>query len=84
MMNCKRHFIAACFTLMPPLSGWAEAPVVDDSENFAIMEGQRVAEAPVVNSKYDEPLVNNADQDYAQNDSYQSGKKYDDGPALVQ
>ena len=42
MINCKRHIIAACFTLMLPLTGWSEAPVVDDSENFAIIDGQQV------------------------------------------
>lgn len=74
MINCKKHLIAAGFILMLPLVGWSEAPVVDDSENFAIMNEQRAHEAPVASSKYDNSRVN-----IARNDSYYS----DDGPALA-
>lgn len=69
MINCKKHIIAACFSLSLPLMGWAEAPVVDDSDNFAMMDEQQGYEAPVANPKYDEPVIDNADQDV--------------GPALV-
>ena len=77
MINCKRHIIGAFFTLMLPMTVWSEAPVIDDSENFAIMDGQQVAEAPVVNSKYDEPLIENGQID----DNYSIDSE--DGPALV-
>ena len=40
MINCKKHFIAACFSLIVPTIGFAEAPVVDDSDNFAIIDEQ--------------------------------------------
>ena len=40
----KTHYRFS-FALMLPLTSWSEAPVVDDSENFAIMDGQQVAEA---------------------------------------
>lgn len=63
---------------MFPLAGWSEAPVVDDSENFAIIEGQQVQEAPVVGSKYDEPQF-----EVAQNDNYSFDSSQDDGPALA-
>lgn len=72
MIHCKKHLIAACFTLMLPLASWSEAPVVDESDNFAMMDEQQAAyEAPVVNPKYDEPQV-----DHAQADQ-------EDGPALA-
>ncbi|BCA96359.1 tol-pal system protein YbgF [Legionella antarctica] len=74
MINCKRHIIAIGLTLMLPLTGWSEVPVIDDSENFAFSDGQQVAEAPAVHPKYDE-----SQNEYYQMDSAQSG----DGPALV-
>lgn len=84
MIHCKRHIIAVGFTLMLPLTGWSEAPVIDDSENFAIMDGQQLAEAPVANPKYYDPQTENGDFDGAKNDHYQmDGDQSDDGPALV-
>lgn len=80
MINCKKHIIAAGFILMLPLTGWAEAPVVDDSENFAIIDGQQASESPVVDSKYDEPLIENGAIDNPRNQNYSQN---DDGPALV-
>lgn len=78
MIHCKRHLIAAGFSLILPFACWAEAPVVDDSDNFAMMDGQPVQEAPVVNSKYDEAQMDRAQDDYP-SDSYQE----DSGPALA-
>ncbi len=74
MIYCKKHLIAAGFMLMIPLIGWSEAPVVDESENFAIINEQQAHQAPVASSKYDNSRVN-----IARNDSYYS----DDGPALA-
>lgn len=83
MINCKKHIIALGFTLMLPLTGWSEAPVVDDSENFAIIDGQQMAEASAANPKYDEIQMDvqpdQAQNGYDQMDSAQS----EDGPALV-
>ncbi|WP_298622477.1 tol-pal system protein YbgF [uncultured Legionella sp.] len=71
MIYCKKTIIAACFSVMFPLTCWSEAPVVDDSDNFAIIDGQQMAdEASVVNPKYDEVQMEHAESD--------------DGPALVQ
>lgn len=79
MINCKKHIIAACFTLMLPLTGWSEAPVVDNSDNFAMMDEQQAYdEAPVVNPKYDEPPIDNS-----RNDNYEIDTNQDDGPALA-
>ena len=36
----KTHYRCG-FYLMLPLTAWSEAPVVDDSDNFAIMDGQQ-------------------------------------------
>lgn len=83
MIYCKRHIIAAGFMLMLPLTGWSEAPVVDDSENFAIIEGQ-AQEAPVVGSKYDDPQIESGQFDLAQNDNYTIDNSQDeDGSALA-
>lgn len=83
MIHCKKHFIAAFFTLMMPLTSWSEAPVVDDSDNFAIVDEQQAYEAPVVTPKYDEPQIENAQLDRAQNNNFQNNANHDDGPALV-
>ncbi|KTD58761.1 outer membrane protein [Legionella sainthelensi] len=83
MIYCKKHIIAAGFILMLPLTGWSEAPVVDDSENFAIIEGQ-AQEAPVVGSKYDDPQIESGQFDLAQNENYTIDNSQDeDGPALA-
>ncbi len=69
---------------MLPFVAWSEAPVVDDSENFAMLGSQQGAEAPVVNPKYDDPQIENAELDSPQGDSYamDTAEPYD-GPALV-
>ncbi|KTD10863.1 outer membrane protein [Legionella gratiana] len=82
MIYCKKHIIAAGFMLMIPLTGWSEAPVVDDSENFAIIEGQQAQEAPVVGSKYEDPQFENG-FDVAQKEDYSFNNTQDDGPALA-
>ncbi|MCL9682790.1 tol-pal system protein YbgF [Legionella maioricensis] len=84
MINCKKHIIAIGFTLMLPLTGWSEAPVIDDSENFAFTDGQQIAEASAGHPKYDESHVENGQFDGAQNEYYQmDSAQSDDGPALV-
>ena len=57
MISCKKSIITSCFLafLLPNIL-WAEAPVVDDSDNFAVTE-QGASEAPLVNPKYDTPQV---------------------------
>lgn len=85
MIYCKKTIIAACFSVMLPLTCWSEAPVVDDSDNFAIIDGQQMAdEAPVVNPKYDDPQIENAELDGPQGRRYQmNNSQSDDGPPLV-
>ena len=50
-----RLLLAACFTVfLLPFSAFAEAPVVDDSENYALLEEQQVAnEQPVAHDDYE-------------------------------
>lgn len=84
MINCKRHIIAACLTLMLPLTGWSEAPVVDDSDNFAMMDEQQAYDAPVAaNPKYNDQYIENAEMDKGPNDKYAGSNGEDTGPALV-
>jgi tol-pal system protein YbgF len=48
-MNRRHHsFLALCFCCFLPLFALAQAPVVDDSENFALLEDQQAALAPPV------------------------------------
>ena len=79
MINCKKHIIAAGFTLMIPLIGWSEAPVIDDSDNFAMIDEQQ--EPSAARSKYDGPQIENGQLDGPQNEYYSQSE---DGPALVQ
>ncbi|STY29791.1 outer membrane protein [Legionella wadsworthii] len=84
MINCKKHIIAAGFILTLPLVSWSEAPVVDDSENFAVFEGQQAYEAPAYGPKYDEPQVENGQFDIARNENYSlDNSQTDDEPALA-
>lgn len=80
MINCKKHFIAACFSLIVPAVGFAEAPVVDDSDNFAIIDEQPSAVRP----KYEQPQIENAELDGPHAEKYQMDMSQgDDGPALA-
>ncbi len=57
-MNPFQQFLACCFFCFLPLLSFAEAPVVDDSENFAMLDESQTTQAsherPVAhsNSKY--------------------------------
>ncbi|HDU7973172.1 TPA: tol-pal system protein YbgF [Legionella pneumophila] len=84
MINCKKSIITLCFVLMLPFALWAEAPVIDDSENFAMIDRQEGYDAPLVNPKYDDPQIENAELDGPQNDNYSTdtSQSYDE-PALV-
>ena len=48
MSHSHRLLIAACFACLLPFNVFSEAPVVDDSENFALLDEQQAAyEQPV-------------------------------------
>ncbi len=82
MINCKKHIIAAGFIFMLPLACWSEAPVVDDSENFAVIDPQAYG-APV-GPKYDEPQIENGQFDVARNENYTiDNSQIDDESALA-
>ena len=54
MIRSSNHFLALCFTCLLPLHAIAQAPVVDDSENFAILDEQQAAnESPVAKAQID-------------------------------
>lgn len=80
MTFCKKHFIAAGLFLTLPLFSWAEAPVVDDSDNFAIIDDQQFADHPKYGSSKTEsaPITNSSAQKYQM-----EPLPDDDGPALV-
>ena len=75
MINPRRLFLAACFACLLPFSVFSEAPVVDESENFALLDEQQTAhERPVAGDQgsnrgyYDDeaPLASD-DRDVANN-----------------
>jgi tol-pal system protein YbgF len=84
MINCKKYILAGCFFLTLPLCGWAEAPVVDDSENFAIIDEPQIEAPTAVRPKYEQPQIENAEIDSPQSEKYQMDMaQEDDGPALA-
>jgi tol-pal system protein YbgF len=44
MISSHRLLLVACLTYLLPIGGFAEAPVVDDSENFALLDDQQISE----------------------------------------
>ncbi|STX52509.1 outer membrane protein [Legionella busanensis] len=55
MIRSPKGFLIICFTCLLPLSALAEAPVVDDSENFAIFDdGQAAIEQPVAKAQLED------------------------------
>lgn len=81
MIFCKKHFIATCFSLLiAPAICLAEAPVVDDSDNFALMDEPPSAAHP----NYEQPQIENAELDGPHAEKYQMDvAQGDDGPALA-
>ena len=53
MTKCYRFLLAACFTILLPISAFSEAPVVDDSENFAMIDEQQAAIAQSADNAYE-------------------------------
>lgn len=54
MIDCKKIIIIAMLMITIPLTSWSEAAVVDDSDNFAMMDEQRARDASLAHSKYDD------------------------------
>jgi len=55
MSDYKRQFIAVIFSLLLPMTVVAEAPVFDESDNFAMMEEQQAdMNAPTAQAQIDE------------------------------
>lgn len=79
MIHCKKQLITAFVTVWLPMTLWSQAPVIEDSDNFAMAEEQQAYEAPVVSSKYDEPPMQQAQNERPRGMSHNQ----DDGPALV-
>lgn len=51
--HCKRILLASCLSLILPLAVHAQAPVVDDSDNFAMIEEQQATIKSPRSAKYD-------------------------------
>lgn len=54
MIRKSNRFLAFCLSCLLPLHAYSQAPVVDDSENFAILDEQQAAnERPVAKAQLD-------------------------------
>jgi len=62
MIQSPSRFLALCFSCLLPMYALAEAPIVDDSENFAILDDNQTAVQSGTNAKYDD---NDADDEIA-------------------
>lgn len=82
MIYCKKHIIATCFGILLPLTSWSEPIVVDDSDNFAIIDGQQVRSS-AGHPKYDELPDESQTFEKAHQEQAQMEGAYDEGPALV-
>ena len=75
MSNIHRFFIAACFACLLPFNVFSEAPVVDDSENFALIDGQQAAfEQPV--ARMPTQTAENDEESALANDKMETNKEY--------
>lgn len=75
MIHCKKIIIAACVLFSVSLTGWSEAPVVDDSENFVVEGGRQFTdESADARPHYDDLPIEHAEFDSSQSE---------DGPALA-
>lgn len=57
-MNAKKKIIALAFCTLLPMSVLAEAPVIDESDNFVIAEEQSDADNPLAKAQLDETDYN--------------------------
>ncbi len=73
MSNYHRLIIAACFACVLPFNVFSEAPVVDDSENFALLDEQQAA--------YERPVAK--ERGYTSDSDQESALATDNGEASV-
>lgn len=72
-MKSYRLFLAASFAILLPFSAFCEAPVVDDSENFAMLDDQQAAyERPVAREQIDSDY--NDEETALANDTADTGR----------
>lgn len=83
MIDCKKFIIVTCFSLIIPMGLWAEAPVVDDSDNFALLDEQ-MESSSAARPKYDHAQIEDAEFDSERRNKFQmNNAQDDDGPALA-
>jgi len=72
MIKSHRLLLAACFATLLPFSAFSEAPVVDDSENFAMLDEQQAPiEQPVARGQIDSD--SNDEEPALANDTLENG-----------
>jgi tol-pal system protein YbgF len=81
MIKSHRLLLGLCFICFLPIPLFAEAPVVDDSDNFAILdEQQAVGEQPVTRAQFENSA--NDDEVALARDNYQSSGNNDNADLL--
>ncbi|KTC87445.1 MULTISPECIES: tol-pal system protein YbgF [Legionella] len=82
MMKFHRLLLSLCMTCLVSWQVFAEAPVVDDSENFAILDDQQAAiEQPVAKAQLDE-YGDNSDEVALARDNHESSNNSDSAELL--
>lgn len=70
MINIHRLFLAACLACLLPFSVFSEVPVVDDSENFALLDEQQTAHERPVAHEQSRNMGNDEETPLANDDQY--------------
>jgi tol-pal system protein YbgF len=89
MINLRRIFLATLLTTSltqgPSYSAFAEAPVVDDSENFELFEQQAANKRPVTfkETGFNNPHTDNLDKPLAHEDQAQGLNQTADSASLL-
>lgn len=82
MIKFHRLLLSLCMTCLIPWQVFAEAPVVDDSENFAILDDQQAAiEQPVAKAQLDE-YGDNSDEVALARDNHESSNNSESAELL--
>jgi tol-pal system protein YbgF len=81
MIKSQRFFLVLSFAILFPFNVLAEAPVVDDSENFALLEEQQAAmEQPV--ARYPSDVSNPNEEPALANDTLETSSNNDNARLL--
>lgn len=70
MINYVRVLVAVCYVGLLPIQAYAEAPVVDESENYALLDEQQ--------SAYERPVAKRQNDSFSYDDEIPLAKEHSD------